>query len=246
MTNVTAIALAITSFAVLQGCASVRPELSAGVDFASRYVCRGAVFQDAPVLQPCVTASQTVGEGKLSASGWANVSATDEFDDLGQANEVDLTVEYARSFGQLSTSLGYAYYLFPVSGANDTSEIYSTLSIDELLLTPTLTAYWDVGEADGVYAAFDLSREILLCESLTLACDAGAGWMSPGMADYYFGVREEGLSDLTVSATLSWAAFEHGSFGLGVSWAHVIDDAYRDAVALEDPVWLTLGFQTCF
>jgi len=146
----------------------------ASLDWMTNYVWRGQKLSNSWVLQPSVGVSY----GPFGANIWANYdsdSKVDEGDSHGEITETDITLTYTRTIDKWTLGLGYIYYAF--SGANDTQEIYFTVSYD-ILLTPTLTVYWDYDEGQGVFAILGLSH--------TFDLGKGLGLKLGGTASYNF------------------------------------------------------------
>ena len=72
------------------------------------------------------------------------------------------------------------------------------------------------------------------------------GRMSREQGSYYFGVDEEGFSDFTSTAALSYSPNETFGFALTIGWASVLDGDYREASVRGDNGWLMLGAQAGF
>ena len=141
------------------------PTLSSDVAFLSQYIWRGyELSKDSLVIQPSVTAAYKGFSLRL----WGNFD-TDVYEgpDKGNSkwNETDFTFGYERNLGPVGIGAGYIYYAADAWG--DTQEFYLSVGGD-VILAPTLTAYWDVDEYSGWYFdlgishSFDLSREITL------------------------------------------------------------------------------------
>jgi hypothetical protein len=90
-----------------------------GVDLFSHYVWRGFVLTDRFSIQPSVFVS-THGLTVTSWSSWASTGVADDgsypdcFDsDCPALREHDLTIDYTKSVGKATVSVGYINYLFP-------------------------------------------------------------------------------------------------------------------------------------
>jgi len=76
------------------------------LDFYSKYIWRGFALDKDPVLQP----SFSLSSHGLTFTAWGNMD-TDNSDSL-DSNEIDLTVDYTKTFGIFSVSAGHTYYDF--------------------------------------------------------------------------------------------------------------------------------------
>jgi len=183
------------------------PALSTTVSacFMSKYIWRGQLLNDDYVMQPSIGVSY----GGLSASLWGNLDMTDYHDNSGEFTEYDWTIGYAGKFPGvdiLKYSVGAIYYYFPsLTDDGDTMEIYAGLGLD-VPLSPTLTVYRDVDEADSTYAAFSISHSIEKIFELSpdmpvgMTASASAGWGNAAYNKFYWGgLNESSLQDLTVS-----------------------------------------------
>ena len=83
----------------------------------------------------------------------------------GKYSELDLYLSYAHTFGPVTVSGGYIYYLFPdangVDSNADTHEFNVGVSTSVIpFVTPSLTYYYDVDLFDGGYLEFKLASSI--------------------------------------------------------------------------------------
>lgn len=199
-------------------------DVTVDVALLSRYVWRGQLVSDDPVLQPAVTASW---EG-LRGGVWANLDLGDANDDAGDINEVDLFVGYERrmeGFLDWVVSAGAIAYFFP-DGPPETYELHAGVALDTVL-QPSLTVFYDVKEIDGAYVTLDVAHDLSL-GGRSLSLSAGAGWGDRSYNDGYFGVRDAGLNDLHASASLPLTC---GAVTVTptVSLSYLLDGALRTA-----------------
>ena len=225
----------------LAGCAGVAPDCSVEVDYASKYVARGAVLFDGPAVQPALTAVVESGGGTWSGGAWSTIDASDEAGHSGEWTEVDVHVEYERSLGPATLTLGLLRYFYPRTGFPASAEAHAAIACENELATPTLHLWYDYDQADGAYFSFDLARDFDLDERWNLALSASAGWMAHGQGAYYFGVDSGGFSDLTTSAALAFAPSEKVGFTFTLGSSRVLDGDYRDAVDDADSAWVMVG-----
>jgi hypothetical protein len=142
------------------------PTVDASVSTYSAYVWRGfGLSDDSIVIQP----SMTVGYKGFAMNLWGNLDTDYYAADTTKYNETDITLSYDGAYEKIGYGFGYIYYA--LDGLDDTQEIYGNLSYD-ILLSPTLTFYYDVDTFSGAYyATFDISHSFPIGE---YALDLGA------------------------------------------------------------------------
>lgn len=112
----------------------------AGVDLFSNYVWRGQKLSEEWVVQPYAGFAYK----SFGAELWSNYDTETE-----EQNETDLTLNYQFNWKQFEIEAGYIYY--GLDGVEDTQEIYGSFTFTEFFLQPTITAYLDFDEGDGIY-----------------------------------------------------------------------------------------------
>ncbi len=185
---------------------------SADVSVLSRYMWRGYVFsEDSLVVQPSITASYK----NFSINIWGNLD-TDQSDnnylteDDSNFNETDLTLSYAIEFDKLCIDLGYIYY--GLEGAEDTQELYYSVSYD-CLLAPTLAIYFDFDSVPGIYVNLGVSHSIDLGNDVSLDLSASVGYYdSDDLHD--FGVDSNGAY---FESTDSYSALHDGNISASIT-----------------------------
>jgi uncharacterized protein (TIGR02001 family) len=212
--------------------ATVRAEMpvqvEAGVDVVSKYVWRGQLLNDDPVVQP----SLTLALGGFSLNLWGSIDTTDWAGDGEEWNiqEIDYTLSYGFTpYDGLDLEVGWIRYDFPGTGLDSTHEVYVSATASNLPLSPALTAYYDYDEVDGFYLTAGLSHEFELREDLTLGLEAAVGF---GDSDYnlaYFGVDDTALSDVALTVTLGYAINEHVSVSGYVRYTEILDSTLEKA-----------------
>ena len=185
-----------------------RPTASFDVAFLSQYIWRGLeLSKDSLVIQP----SATVAYKGFSVNVWGNLD-TDVYagPNKGQSkwNETDLTVAYDHSFGPVGVGLGYIYYA--LDSTEDTQEFYLSVGGD-VILAPTLTAYWDVDEYPGWYFNLGISHSFDLPHEITLDLAGSVGYYiseNDSIVDY----------DDNLNATTSrYSNFQDGLVSVGLT-----------------------------
>jgi uncharacterized protein (TIGR02001 family) len=224
-----ALALGISSGAYAEE--SKGPSLSADITPASKYVWRGLILTDDPVLQPSVTLSHK----NLSLNIWANTDLTDINGTSGEINELDYTIDYSSSVDKVNFSVGLIQYTFPHTDFEPTTEIYGSAGLS-VLLSPTVSVYYDSDEVGGLYGTFGVSQSFPLGEiikkiSPSLDLSGSIAYATSDWNEGYYGVKSSGLVDLLLTASLSVPIDEYLSLAPFVSFSQVIDSDLKKAVA---------------
>jgi len=104
------------------------------------------------VLQPNFIATL----GAVSFVGWANYQV-----DIGDVNEVDLSLKATRTYGLVTVSPGYTMLRYPNrEGWDNSQELFADVSV-EAPLSPTLSIHGDFDAGKGVYATLGLTQPIV-------------------------------------------------------------------------------------
>jgi uncharacterized protein (TIGR02001 family) len=181
-------------------------EFELTADYFGKYIWRGQNLSDDPVLQPGLSASY----GGLTAGIWANMDTTPINKTSGDFSEVDYSLGYSGTFPGLEGvgySLGLIYYHFPGTAVKDTTEFYWGFNFD-LPLSPSVTLYHDLDEAEGTYMSFEvghtIERAFELAQDVPVAVDIGAGfgYGSASYNKYYWGENQAKGQDLSLSVGL--------------------------------------------
>jgi hypothetical protein len=137
----------------------------AGVDLFSNYVWRGQKLSEEWVVQPYAGFAYK----SFGAELWSNYDTETE-----EQNETDLTLSYQFNWKQFDIEAGYIYY--GLDGVEDTQEIYGSFTYTEFFLQPTLTAYMDFDEGDGIYLEGSVSYTHELPRDMVLDLEALASF----------------------------------------------------------------------
>lgn len=171
-------------------------------DFFGKYIWRGQNLDDDPVFQTSISASYK----GLTATIWGNLELTNINNNNGEFTEWDYSLDYSGEIPLIEGvgySVGVIYYHFP-SIVGDTTEIYWGLNFD-LPLSPSITVYHDVDEADGAYISLAAGHSIeKIAElgkdtSVALEISTSLGWASGSYNKYYWGTDQGKLNDLVFS-----------------------------------------------
>jgi len=185
-------------------------ELETSVDFLSKYIWRGQNIDDDPVFQPSISAAY----GNLAASIWGNLELTNINDKSGDFSEIDYSLGCTGTLPRVDGvgySIGVIYYDFPSSAADgtrtpDTTEVYWGLNLD-VPLSPSVTIYHDVDEAEGSYvslcAGHDIEKIVELGPDIPVGMEINTslGWGSGSYNKYYWGTDQSKLNDLAFSVS---------------------------------------------
>ncbi|MBI5522252.1 MAG: sirohydrochlorin cobaltochelatase [Desulfarculus sp.] len=214
----------------------------------SKYLSRGALAIDDPVMQPGATLS---GYG-FTFNVWGNYNLTDKVGRKDKFTEVDLTGEYAFELGNFSIPVGVVHYLYPNMTQPNTTEVYAGLSY-KALITPSLKIFQDVGDVHGQLAAFTLgyNQEVWRPRHkavVNLAITAGLDWGSSDYNKYRYnwGVDGDRLIDTSLVVGLPCKLID--AVTITPSYTHVwlMDSAIKEAAGYDSKgFWglnLTLAF----
>jgi hypothetical protein len=203
-------------------------------DYFGKYIWRGQNLDDDPVFQPGLS----VGMGNLTVGIWGNLELTDFSDHRHEFTELDYSLDYSADLPGLDGvgySLGLIYYDFPNTKVKDTTEAYLGWSFD-LPLSPSVTWYLDLDEAEGSYILLGISHSIEqiaeLSPDVPVAFEAGAslGWGSGSYDKYYWGTDQSKLNDLVLSASFP---FDLGGWTItpSLNYVTLVSDDIRDTDA---------------
>jgi hypothetical protein len=172
-------------------------------DYFGKYIWRGQNLSDDPVFQPGLT----IGYGNLTAGIWGNMDLTNINGNSGDFSEVDYSIDYSSDLPGIEGvgySIGFIYYDFPGTTTKDTTEVYWGLNFD-LPLSPSITVYHDVDEAEGSYIsmAFGHSIEKIgeLGPDIPVGMEIGTsvGWGSGSYNKYYWGTNQSKMQNIAFS-----------------------------------------------
>jgi uncharacterized protein (TIGR02001 family) len=233
---ITTTCLAMTLFAGV----AMAFDTDLSLDYASKYIWRGQVLSDESVFQPGVSVSMD----KFTAGVWANMDLTNDADEDFSFTEVDLSLDYTDTLVEgLDYSVGVVQYDF-VGLAHSTTEFYAGLALPELPCAPSVTAYFDTNEAPGaIYINAAAGKSIDIADGLTLDLGASLGYANSMYNNAYWGVDNDGLQDLVLSASVP---LEMGVWTMtpGITYVKLMTDDIRNAngvFASDDPDYVYAG-----
>ncbi len=135
----------------------------------------------------------------------------------GSFYEIDYTVDLAYSIDKWSFNAGHITYTFPttVAGSIDqTSELYVSAGYDTFL-SPTLGAYYDYDNVNGLYLQLDLGHSIELNDWATVNLGATVGYASGEGAD----ARKDASGQQYWAYYDKNSGFTHANFSASVDFA---------------------------
>lgn len=199
------VAAALLSASGIAGAAE-RPAFSVEATPYTKYIWRGAVITNGPVVQTSTTAEYR--------GAHINVFTNQDLNRVngvrGKVNELDFDAgyDYQREQEHITLSGGVIRYTYPNTAYLSTTEIYTGLSAS-VPLHPSVRAYFDVGTVRGTYITFDVFHGVALPRLSSrvgwrAAVTAGAGCGSSRHNAAYYGVAQSALADLHPAASLTF------------------------------------------
>lgn len=194
----------------------------------SAYVSRGRTFDDESVIQPSLTVFGDVANGTLLANAWANAMPDNKSND-DTFNEIDLTLEYGRSFANNNFTIGVIEYAFPNPEIPDTHEVYFGINRNiPLNLNVFSTIYYDCKDVKGYYVMAGIKHNLALSKQITLTTDTAVGYADSNYNEYYFTIDKAALNDWSSGVTITYAPTASYSIITGIRYVTLIDDEIRD------------------
>jgi hypothetical protein len=156
----------------------------------SQYFWRGyELSRNSVVIQPAMT----IGYKGFSANLWGNLDTKPYFAGTGGTNysntwnETDFTLSYTKTLGLFNVGGGYIYYSLPSLNKDapkraDAQELFATVSLN-MLLSPTLTAYKEIGSYSQWYFLMGISHTFELNQMVSLKLGATASYLLSTYAD---------------------------------------------------------------
>lgn len=194
-------------------------DATAAVDIVSAYVWRGQTFNDGMVVQPSI---DVAAESGLGINVWGNYDIDDYNETLetSEFSEIDLTISYSKSFGDLDAGIGFIEYLFP-GGGTGTSELYLSLAYAlPANLSVGFDIYYDFDEVEEYYAVMSLGYAMDLTKKLAFE----AGITAAYAGDAYAADGDGGLYDYAVSASMGYALTDTWGLSVYATYIGSLDD----------------------
>ena len=169
-----------------------KPSADMSVAALSQYIWRGQeLSRNSIVVQP----SMTVSYMGFLANLWGNLD-TDPYPDTAPEDsswtETDFTLSYGKGFGLLSAEGGYVYY--GLDGADDSEEVFLSLSLDTLL-SPGLTVYRDIDAYPHWYFLFGISHSFEITQAVSLELSGSVSYLKSEDEDDYPEIEDNVATD---------------------------------------------------
>ena len=182
-------------------------------DYYSKYIWSGQNLSDDSVIQPGASVSMF----GLTASWWANIETTRINGNSGEFTEHDWSLDYSGDIPGLDGigySVGVIHYSFPSANPTNTTEIYWGFGLD-LPLSPSVTVYHDIDEAEGTYVSLGLSHSIeefaVVLDDIPVGLELGAsiGWANRTYNKFYWGdtANANRFNDLAFSISFPFEVY---------------------------------------
>jgi len=216
--------------------------LSGGVDLCvnTAYIWRGVELNSEGVFQPDVWFSAF----GLGARIWGNLDLSDIHDERGEFNEFDYECFYSFEVDELSATLSYVYYHYPLSDYEKSQEITAQLSWGAPL-SLNLQASYDFDLVKGTYLKPSVSYAVE-AGFITITPEVGMGWASANSNESNFGVDRDGLSDLTAGLEVSADLIAGFYLALHGEYYVLVDNRLREeAGSAREGIWggASLGWE---
>ena len=195
-------------------------DVDADLTLMSKYIWRGMVNNPDAVLQPSFSANLLgIGFGF-----WGSMDLNDVHGTSGQFNEIDYIASYGLPLPLVDLNFGLIYYDFPNTETASTAEAFISGSVG-VLLSPTLSIYYDFKEIDGTYANAGISYPVALNEALNLDLGANLGFGSGDYVNGYFGQNSTGATDFNLSASVPFHPIPFFTVTPRVAYSTLLSDA---------------------
>lgn len=232
-------AAAVSAVATVRAGEAPEIETEVGLDVMSQYVWRGILIHEDTAFQPSVT----VSSGGLSANVWADFSDADMLDDV---TEIDYTLSYAFSPSEaVDAEVGYIHYTFD-NADEDTGEVYASIGFPTLMLSPSVTLYYDVVEVDGAYLSLAAEHSMPLGEHAEFTLAGAVGIMDAEQAEIYMNTDEAGIADASLTASVGMDLTDSLYMSVSGSYSVLVDDEYRENMTDDDNFTFGVQFSYSF
>jgi hypothetical protein len=239
----------ITAAFITAGLAGIAgaAEVSAGVDFASAYIFRGATLNKGLVMQPYAEISGfPIDEkyGALAIGTWANYDISDNSGTLesGEFSEIDYYIAYSLPVTVVDLGIAYTEYTYPNGGTSDKEVAFSVgKELGESGFYTGLTANYGLDGAPEkswyIQGALDYGMD--LSEALSLSAGVSVGYAVVDSGT-------DGFNDATASVGLSYALTENWALNGSLVYVAQLDDDVLTDAAYDKSGYATLGLSCDF
>lgn len=232
------------------------PTVTGATSFMTKYVWRGQLLVDDPVIQP----EASISKWGLTASFWGNYNTRvkkgdDTIISTQEWTELDFTGDYTFNVGDmagkfggeapkilkpLSFSAGFTYYLFPnldwSAKGVDTDEFYLGCSYDTFL-KPWFKWYQDVKNGSGAYLQFGIGHTFDLTGGITADLAMATAY------NYHQWTPNAGWSDMNFSGGVNIPVAHYFTVRPVIAYSLILDrDTYQDKYGNEFYGGVKVGF----
>ena len=171
---------------------------SATLTLADRYVTRGIVCNDEPVLQTFL--DLPFGESKWALELFENTALTDKMGTKYNVDELDVMPKYTISLSNgMDLVLGAAQYTFPNTEFDNTMEVYA-----KAVHSYFNVVYWyDVDAVDSWYGSVSFTPNVTMNSMFSMGAIGTIGYAGEGYNEFYFGTPQIAINDTTAGAWVS-------------------------------------------
>jgi uncharacterized protein (TIGR02001 family) len=180
------------------------------VSYVSKYLWRGQDLNGGqPALQTSFTYYTPLNGVSVNAWGSYNLGNSTK----QEVTEFDYTLTYAAAIGEdWNYYLAYDYYTYPplTGDPAKTTELFASLTRNNVLFTPTLTYSYDIDQGKGSYVSLALKNKVQagalpVDALLTVGYDGGQYGVTPGISDGLLTLSSTFvLNDTTLTPALNY------------------------------------------
>lgn len=210
------------------------------LDFGNAYIWRGIVLNDDGVMQFGLDASPlNVGSVPIGFNVWGNYDIGDYDGAIegSEISELDLTIYATLPAG---FEVGYIEYQFPQTEFGDTREFYVTWTKD-MVITPTVSFYYDFGEVNSGYGSLDLTYAVPLEGKFSLSFSGLAGVAGKGWGEIVGGTKG-GFFNYNLSAAAGYQVTQTFALNVTGGYAGSLDTSVLPDQPLGGYILAGVGF----
>lgn len=209
-------------------------EVSADMNFSSKYIWRGIKLDGDPVMQPGFYIKSPASKfGRVKFGYWVS-HETEKHDSL-RSSEADTIIDYTYSFPKLDLSAGHIYYDFPdglpADGATGafSREFYAGLSFPKILLSPSIFYYCDYGRkedggGEGSYTVLNIAYGIPVKLLYKYSCSVDlSGHIGHNNKQYYRGKGGDAAFGAGFTVPLTGNLSVKPNVNYSVPWGNISD-----------------------
>ena len=219
------------------------------VDYFSKYVWRGMDWTDGGVLWQTFTLNYMGFSGYVF--GGMDLTNTNSYPPMhkpaGNFTEYDLGLSYTLTKKGVGYTVGFQNYVFPRTGTNQMSEAYVAVALP-VFLSPTLSVYRDVEQAQGWYAdlaaSYTFPKGFRLSDTtkLPLQVTASLGGSDAKFSEFFYGDNNAGFADLTLGASTAIPFGKNAALTPSVKYSTLLTDAMQNNLPHRSNLWFGLSF----